>query len=178
MNGIQESQRLECVQNAIALIGINQENPMINEDAIHKFYSKVLFTDSCWMWIGHIAGNNNYGEFTYKNKRCRAHRYSFMIRFGSIPVGLNALHRCDTPLCVNPDHLFLGTQRDNIYDAINKKRIPQIFSPNEKCIKGHLIAVTKSGKRECPTCKKEWARQYYLSHIDTWNDKRKERSGQ
>jgi hypothetical protein len=53
----------------------------------------------------------------------RAPRLAWTLLRGEIPVGLSVCHRCDTPLCVNPDHLFLGTQRDNMYDAIAKGRL-------------------------------------------------------
>ena len=82
---------------------------------------------TCWIWEGAKNGNG-YGVFTLeysKNnniKRVLAHRYSWALKNGTIPDDLHVLHMCDTPLCVNPDHLFLGTNLDNIKDKIQKGR--------------------------------------------------------
>ena len=75
----------------------------------------------CWSWTG-SCNNDGYGHLNIKNKTTRITRFSWIIHNGKIPNGLCALHRCDNPKCVNPSHLFLGTQEDNIKDMINKKR--------------------------------------------------------
>lgn len=88
-----------------------------------KFWSKVTKGDSCWLWrgmtksgYGAIDARRISGVFFY------AHRVSWEIHFGPVPEGLHVLHTCDTPLCVNPKHLFLGTQRDNNNDKVAKGR--------------------------------------------------------
>ena len=70
----------------------------------------------CWLWIRRTK-DNGYG---WCGKRTSAHRRAWELYRGPIPPGLFVLHRCDTPLCVNPDHLFLGTNSDNINDAVQK----------------------------------------------------------
>lgn len=75
----------------------------------------------CWLWSGGLI-DGRYGMFTVNNKPCRAHRIAWQLYRGSIPNGVNVLHRCDTPICVNPDHLFLGTQTDNNIDRDSKNR--------------------------------------------------------
>lgn len=55
-----------------------------------------------------------------------AHRVSWILSYGEIPQGMLVLHHCDNTFCVNPTHLFLGTQRDNVHDALAKGRMPQI----------------------------------------------------
>lgn len=89
----------------------------------HKFYKKV--ESGCWVWIS-AKSQYNYGYITYsyknKVKHIRAHRYSYEVHKGEIPEGLIICHSCDNRLCVNPDHLFIGTQEDNMRDMIKKKR--------------------------------------------------------
>jgi len=77
--------------------------------------------NDCWQWTGnhHQYG---YGLLKIDGKQIRAHRISWELKNGAIPAGLHILHRCDTPSCVNPDHLFLGTQADNIADKLAKGR--------------------------------------------------------
>lgn len=82
--------------------------------------------DKCWEWTGDIR-ENGYGRFWLNNKSVPAHRYSYELYFGKVPTDLFVLHRCDNPKCVNPNHLFLGTIKDNIQDMITKGR-----SPNQK----------------------------------------------
>ena len=66
---------------------------------------------------------NGYGHRSFRGKNMLAHRVSWILAYGEIPNGLNVLHRCDNPSCVNPSHLFLGTQKDNIKDCQQKGRI-------------------------------------------------------
>ena len=77
----------------------------------------------CWIWMGTQRDEKRgYGQFFMNKKRERAHRASWLLYNGNIPENMLVLHRCDTPACVNPHHLFLGTDRDNVQDCINKKR--------------------------------------------------------
>ena len=77
----------------------------------------------CWLWTASAAGRG-YGQMKVPRQRKQeyAHRLSYMIYKGEIPKGQYVLHKCDTPLCVNPDHLFLGSQADNQQDMKNKGR--------------------------------------------------------
>lgn len=96
---------------------------MVKTATIAKFWSKVNKTDPCWLWIG--AKTGDYGYFRRQRESNRVHRFSYELHRGPIPKGLCVLHHCDNPLCVNPDHLFLGTQADNVRDMINKGRRTQ-----------------------------------------------------
>jgi hypothetical protein len=75
----------------------------------------------CWLWDGHL-NEHGYGKFGYKGQNGLAHRASYDMHVEPVPEGLWVLHKCDVPCCVNPEHLFLGTQQDNIDDMHAKKR--------------------------------------------------------
>lgn len=75
----------------------------------------------CWLWIGAVVANG-YGSIKKGITSVRAHRAAWGLFRGPIPNRKCVLHKCDTPLCVNPDHLFLGSHSDNTFDMINKGR--------------------------------------------------------
>lgn len=87
---------------------------------MERFWNKVEKSDGCWNWIG--SKRVGYGAFKINGKVTGAHRYSFELKNGKIPDGMIICHSCDNPSCVNPDHLFLGSHRDNTIDAFNKGR--------------------------------------------------------
>lgn len=75
----------------------------------------------CWRWRGSTAWNG-YGVVGFQGRQQKAHRVAWQLTRGPIPQGMRVLHRCDNPSCCNPDHLFLGTQLDNIADREAKGR--------------------------------------------------------
>jgi hypothetical protein len=90
-----------------------------------RFWPKVAKSDGCWLWTGAYQrrAHGEYGHIQLEDLRIeRAHRVSWMLHFGPIPPDMRVLHRCDNPRCVRPDHLFLGTQLDNIADMDRKGR--------------------------------------------------------
>ena len=76
----------------------------------------------CWEWARAFHGKG-YGSIRVNHKTRAVHRVAYELWFGDIPNGMSVLHRCDNPICFNPDHLFLGTPTDNMQDAIKKGRL-------------------------------------------------------
>lgn len=99
----------------------------ISPEAEKRFWEKVDRSGECWEWTGALQ-TYGYGLFGVNSqvRAARAHRVSYQMAFGPIPKGLVVCHRCDNRKCVRPDHLFLGTNRDNTWDAIRKGRIPSV----------------------------------------------------
>jgi hypothetical protein len=92
-----------------------------------RFWSYVDISDQCWKWTGSVT-NYGYGRLHIGGRDGRdvgAHRIAWELLKGRIPEGLYVCHHCDNPICVNPAHLFLGTQSDNMQDAGKKNRLPQ-----------------------------------------------------
>lgn len=98
--------------------------PRKHKPVIDRIMAKVSINDNgCWVFMGcKIA--TGYGKIAsgIRNKPIFTHRASYAALVGEIPIGMRVLHRCDNPSCVNPEHLFLGTAKDNWLDAREKGR--------------------------------------------------------
>jgi hypothetical protein len=124
-------------------------NPLPIESRFHANY-EIITETGCWLWKGWYDKNGygmmKIGHMDDKSRRNEfAHRVSWIIHHGHIPKGLFVLHHCDTPCCVNPHHLFLGTQTDNMQDASKKQRIPMGDRSNlAKLTEGQVISIRES----------------------------------
>lgn len=100
----------------------NEQSIYLTDKNISRFNSKYIKTgnNDCWLWTG-WKDKDSYGWIKINKKVYRAHRISYYISNGYFPIN-NCLHTCDTPSCVNPNHLFDGTQADNVKDCVNKGR--------------------------------------------------------
>lgn len=111
---------------------------------LDRFWNKIEKVKSgCWEWTAalHTSG---YGIFGVKNNRVdRAHRIMWLLKYGEIPPGLFVCHKCDNRKCVNPKHLFLGTNRDNFNDMVAKGR----YSPPPPMGGWNRISVPKKAKK-------------------------------
>jgi hypothetical protein len=110
-----------------------------------RFWTRVRITDGCWLWAG--VAPNGYGYLSVDDRDTLAHRFSWELHRGPIPTGMHVLHRCDTPACVNPTHLFLGTHADNMADMAAKGRAGQLGKPGLRgAANGHAILTEEQAE--------------------------------
>ena len=142
----------------------------INESLIDLFYSRIknINENDCWEYA-HDVAVCGYGRFSFNNIREYAHRFSYMIHNGEIKNNLYVCHTCDNKVCVNPWHLWLGTNSENIRDKIEKNRHLDNRKTRVICRRGHGVYgsnlyVRPNGQRArvCKQCRKIDRRIRYI----------------
>lgn len=148
------------------------------EERFWKFVEPMTEGNGCWEWSGGLS-NPGYGKLEVPIAPCKprailAHRLSYEMHYGNIPDASFVLHRCDNPSCVNPKHLFLGSQGDNVRDCVAKGRnrngdrtqaaeITRAYHASRSACKlGHPLdgINATNGTRFCQACSREAKRRY------------------
>lgn len=139
---------------------------LTDDEIIQRSFSKIQISEKgCWIWTGIKQGSGKlYGRVKHN---VSAHRFFYEFYNGKIPQGMNVCHRCDDPTCCNPNHLFLGTQKENVHDAMSKGRLPRGLT--------HGMAVLTEEKvlaiRNDPRPQRAIARDYNLAQSHVWRIK-------
>lgn len=129
-----------------------------------RFWPKVDKRGECWLWTGAVT--NGYGVMSLKFGRgftqIGAHRISYYLEHGSIPLGMDILHKCDTPLCVRPSHLFAGDATANALDAMSKNRLkfPVGIANGRSKLTPHQIRIIRRLVHSRESSTKEIARRF------------------
>ncbi len=117
---------------------------MSNKTVAERLWAKTQPQGDCLVWIG--ARSRGYGHISVQTKMRLVHRVAYELAYGGIPDGLDVLHTCDNPSCVNPDHLRVGTHTDNMRDMQNKGRNRQ--PSGEQSAQSKLTAAQVRAIRE------------------------------
>jgi hypothetical protein len=133
----------------------------------------------CWLWTRSLRPGCGYGQLKEGGRMRFAHRVAYELFVGPIGHGLYVCHRCDVKVCVNPDHLFLGTPKDNAQDMIRKGR-QHYQQKRSHCLKGHELtpdnvyeyADTRRAvvRRACRICMRNTALRWRTVHPN-WRTK-------
>jgi hypothetical protein len=125
---------------------------------LESLLKKTVLNGTCKEFIG-ARNHLGYGKVGFHGKVMHAHRLAYKLFYGEIPKGKLVCHKCDNPSCVNPDHLFLGTHKDNTQDMIDKGR-RRARARKDFCLRGHemigdnVYYNEKYKIRACVACRK------------------------
>ena len=133
---------------------------------VERMYSHVTVAASgCHEWNGYRT-YQGYGKTSLGSKAIRAHRLSWILQVGPIPDGLLVLHKCNNPSCVNIEHLYVGTKRDNAFDCVKAGTHFSMGRGQTHCKRGHEFTPENTrmegSKRRCMACAKKLRRERWL----------------
>lgn len=128
----------------------------------------------CWNVISHALNDKGYTKVMRNRRVIRVHRYSYELTSGPIPDGFFVCHRCDNPTCINPEHLFLGTNKDNMRDAARKGRTihgkahrsSKLTEADVKAIRANKISSQSDLGRKYGVCQSQIS---CIKNGKTWN---------
>lgn len=133
-----------------------------------RFEKKFQKGPSCWLWSG-CLNEQGYGHFKVGQRVEKAHRVAWFVYRGDLPTGLCVLHTCDIPPCVNPAHLRLGTNRENVQDRVRKGRSAVLmrngkikFTPEKMA---EIRAALQAGERTSAVSRRYGIDAGYLSRV-------------
>lgn len=121
----------------------------------------------CWVWMAH-CNISGHGRFSVNGKLGLAHRVSWLIHYGEFDNALDVLHKCDNPSCINPDHLFLGTHKDNMVDMVNKGRNVVFAGEASRTAKLTEAQVKEIKNKSTFTTQTQLAKDYGVSQAAIW----------
>ena len=126
-----------------------------------RFFQKIELTQTCWWWRGsrNAAGYGKMSVAGFRVPTESTHRVAWYLTHGPIPEGMQVLHACDQPSCVNPRHLFLGTNKDNRQDSMNKGRIPS----GTRCVHAKLTKESVDAVRTLTMTQRQLAQRFGVS---------------
>lgn len=132
-------------------------HPKTDAEYIAKIRSKVLVTPSgCWEFQGFcFKPPKSYGMMSYRGQKWRVHRLMYALAVGPLEADKDVCHSCDNPKCCNPEHLWLGTRKENLRDSMEKRRHWRHKNPT--CHRGHEWTpentwVDRDNRRHCKAC--------------------------
>jgi len=131
---------------------------------IERFERQIARSDSCWLWRG-LIGGDGYGKFYADGRTMHAHRWYWMHLNGELNRRQLVLHKCDNPLCVNPDHLFIGSDADNMADKVAKQRQARGNRSGQAKLTEEIVLSLRRQHAEKPVIFRHEARKYGVTEV-------------